>query len=63
MNEESQLKSEVVITFYLHQPGNSVGSPLNQLHRQQLVELLLTDDLLLQGHWGKRDAAVMMMMS
>ena len=48
-------KSEV----YLHQPGNSVGSPLNQMHRQQL-ELLLTDDLLLQGHWGKEDAAVMM---
>ena len=29
-----------------------MGSPLNQMHRQQL-ELLLTDDLLLQGHWGK----------
>ena len=27
------------------------------MHRQQL-ELLLTDDLLLQGHWGKEDAAV-----
>ena len=26
------------------------------MHRQQL-ELLLTDDLLLQGHWGKEDAA------
>ena len=52
-------KSEVAIdNFYLHQPGNSVGSPLNQMHRQQL-ELLLTDDLLLQGHWGKEDAAVM----
>ena len=50
-------KSEVAINnFYLHQPGNSVGSPLNQMHRQQL-ELLLTDDLLLQGHWGKEDAA------
>ena len=43
--------------FHLHQPGNSVGSPLNQMHRQQL-ELLLTDDLLLQGHWGKEDAVV-----
>ena len=29
------------------------GSPLNQMHRQQLE---LTDDLLLQGHWGKEDA-------
>ena len=26
------------------------------IYRQQL-ELLLTDDLLLQGHWGKEDAA------
>ena len=26
------------------------------MHTQQL-ELLLTDDLLLQGHWGKEDAA------
>ena len=26
------------------------------MHRQQL-ELLLTDDLLLQGHWRKEDAA------
>ena len=26
------------------------------MHRQQL-ELLLTDDLLLKGHWGKEDAA------
>ena len=26
------------------------------MHRQQL-ELLLTDDLLLQGHWGKEDKA------
>ena len=26
------------------------------MHRQQL-ELLLTDDLLLQGHWGKEDPA------
>ena len=26
------------------------------MHRQQL-DLLLTDDLLLQGHWGKEDAA------
>ena len=53
-------KSGVAISitnFYLHQPGNSVGSPLNQTHRQQL-ELLLTDDLLLQGNWGKEDAAV-----
>ena len=49
-------KSEVAINnFHLHQPGNSVGSPLNQMHRQQL-ELLLTDDLLLQGHWGNEDA-------
>ena len=56
MNEESQVKGCYNITFYLRQPGNSVGSPLNQMHRQQL-ELLLTDGLLLQGHWGKEDAA------
>ena len=55
MNEESQVRGCYNI-FYLHQPGNSVGSPLNQMHMQQL-ELLLTDDLLLQGHWGKTDAA------
>ena len=56
MNEESQVRGCYNITFYLHQPGNSVGSPLNQMHRQQL-ELILTDDLLLQGHWWKEDAA------
>ena len=50
MNEESQVRG----CFLVHQPGNSVGSPLN--HRQQL-ELLPTDDLLLQGHWGKEDTA------
>ena len=54
-------KSEVAITLlFAHQPGNSVGSSLNQMHRQQLG-LLLTDNLLLQGHWGKEDPAVMMM--
>ena len=58
MNEEAQVRGCYNITlFCLHQPGNSVGSPLNQMHRQQL-ELLLTDDLLLQGHWGEEDAAV-----
>ena len=57
MNEEAQVRGCYNIPFFLHQPGNSVGSPLNQMHRQQL-ELLLTDDLLLQGHWGKEDAAV-----
>ena len=41
MNEESQVRGCCNITFYVHQPGNSVGSPLNQRHRQQL-ELLLT---------------------
>ena len=41
MTEESQVRGCYNITFYLHQPGNSVGSPLNQMHRQQL-ELLLT---------------------
>ena len=56
MNKESQVRGCYNITFYLHQAGNSVGSPLNQIHRQQL-ELLLTDDLLLRGHWGKEDAA------
>ena len=54
MNEESQVRG--CYNFYLHQPENSVGSPLNQMHMQQL-ELLLTDDLLLQGHWGKEDEA------
>ena len=53
MNEELQVRGCYNIT-YLHQPGNSVGSLLNQMHRQQLK---LTDDLLLQGHWGKEDAA------
>ena len=52
MNEESQFRGCYNITFYLHQPGNSVGSPLNQMPRQQF-ELLLTDDLLLLGYWGK----------
>ena len=52
MNEESQVRG--CYNFQLHQPGSSVGSPLNQMHRQQLE---LTDDLLLQGHWGKEDAA------
>jgi len=69
MNEESQVGGCYNITFYytnqetvcVQEPkSNSVGSPLNQIHRKQL-ELLLTDDLLLQGHWGKEDAAVMMM--
>ena len=36
MNEESQVRGYYNITSYLHQPGNSVGSPLNQMHRQQL---------------------------
>ena len=58
MNEESQVRG--CYNFHLHQPGNSVGSPLNQTHRQQLE---LTDDLLPQGHWGKEDAVLMMMMS
>ena len=49
MDEESQVRGCYNITFLL-----------NQMHRQQL-ELLLTDDLLLQGHWGKEDAAMMMM--
>ena len=30
---------------------------MNQMHKQQNE---LTDDLLLQGHWGKEDATVMM---
>ena len=55
MNEESQIRGCYNIPFIqLHHPGNSVGSPLNQMHRQQNE---LTDDLLLQGHWGKEDAA------
>ena len=55
MDEESQVRGCYNIMFYLHQPGNSVGSPLNQMHRQQLE--LTDDDLLLQGHWEKEDAA------
>ena len=43
-------KSAAAITSLLFTP--SVGSPLNQMHR-----LELTDYLLLQGHWGKEDAA------
>ena len=54
MDEESQVRG--CYNFYLHQPGNSVGSPLNQMHWQQL-ELLLTLDLLLLERWGKEDAA------
>ena len=54
MNEESQVRGCYNITVYLPQPGTSVGSPLNQMQRQQLE---LTDDLLLQGRWWKRDAA------
>ena len=60
MNEESQVRGCYNITFSCTNQetvsGNSVGSALNQMYRQQL-ELLLTDDLLLQGHWGKEDAA------
>ena len=48
MNEESQ--SEVAITFI-----RTNQKTVNQMHRQQL-ELLLTDDLLLRGHWGKEEA-------
>ena len=47
-------KSAVAITFICTNQ-ETVCSPLNQMHRQ--LELLLTDDLLLQGHWGKEDAA------
>ena len=35
MNEESQVRGCYNFLF-AHQPGNSVGSPLNQMHRQQL---------------------------
>ena len=54
MNEESQVRGCCNITFICTNQGNSVGSPLNQMDRQQLK---LTDDLLLKGHWGKEDAA------
>ena len=56
MNEESKVRCCYNITFICTHQEN-VGSPLNQMHRQQL-ELLLTDDLLLQGHWEKEDVAV-----
>jgi len=59
MNEEPQVRGCYNITFICTNL-ESVGSHLNQMHRQQL-ELLLNLDLLLQGHWGKVDAAVMMM--
>ena len=35
MNEESQVRG-CYNNFYLRQPGNRVGPPLNQMHRQQL---------------------------
>ena len=57
MDEESQVRGCYNIIVYLHQPGNSVGSPLNQMHWRQLE---LTDDLLLQGHWGKGTLPMMM---
>ena len=53
MNEEPQVRGCYNITFICTNQ-ETVGSPLNQMHRQQL-KLLLTDDLLLQGHWGKED--------
>ena len=51
-------KSEVAITYILFAPTRKQCrlSPESNAYRQQL-ELLLTDDLLLQGHWGKEDAA------
>jgi len=55
VGSEGSMNRSFYDNFHLHQPGNSVGSPLNQMHRQQL-ELLLTDDLLLQGHWVREDA-------
>ena len=54
MNEESQVSGWC--NFYLHQPGNSVGSPLNQTQPGNSY-LTLNDDLILRGHWGKEDAA------
>ena len=41
MNEESQVRGCYNITFYLHQPGNSVGSPLNQMHRQKCLIIVI----------------------
>ena len=54
MDEESQVRGCYNITFICTptNPGNSVGSPLNE-HRPQQQ----TNNLPLQGHWGKRDAA------
>ena len=52
-------KSEVAITSLLFTPTRKQCRLLPEsdalVHRQQLK---LNDDLLLQGHWGKEDAAV-----
>ena len=60
MNEESQVSGCYNITFnYTNQEtvsGNSVGSPLNQMHWCP-GKAHINGDLLLQGHWGKEDTA------
>ena len=57
MNEESQVGGCCNITFICTPTRKQCRlSPESDAYRQQL-ELLLTDDLLLQGHWGEEDAA------
>ena len=57
MNEESQVRGCYNITVTCTPTKKQCRlSPESDAYRKQL-ELLLTDDLLLQGHWGKEDAA------
>ena len=55
MNEESQVRGCYNITFIYTNQKQCRLSPESDAYRQQLE---LTDDPLLQGHWGKEDAAV-----
>ena len=53
------MKSQVsgCYNFYLHQPGNSVGSPLNQMHWcPGNVHTKRQPATAGAGYWGKEDA-------
>ena len=54
MNEESQVRGCYNITFYLHQPGNSVGSPLNQMHIQAAARTITNRRPATAGSLGER---------
>ena len=58
MDEESQVRGCYNILVYLrtNQPGNNVGSPLRRTHEHRRQQQ--TNNLPLQGHWRKRDAAI-----